>query len=113
MVCAKAARESRKGEDYTCVLLEPHGQPPAAFAVFDGHSGKRTGKLCAEIICQRILARGPPFEPAATDELWFDYSHAHPMDSCDQLDCEHRHHHANEVASLALSTLLHEHAHGL
>ena len=71
MVCAKAARESRKGEDYTCVLLEPHGQPPAAFAVFDGHSGKRTGKLCAEIICQRILARGPPFEPAAiVDAFW-------------------------------------------
>ena len=69
---AKAARESRKGEDYTCVLLDPQGQQtPAAFAVFDGHSGKKCAALCADILCQKLLARGPPFEPdAIVDAFW-------------------------------------------
>ena len=44
---------------------------PAAFAIFDGHSGKETARICSETVCQRLMQKGPPFEPEAIkDMLW-------------------------------------------
>ena len=71
----KAARASKKGEDAAAiclpVLAEEKLAGVAAFAIFDGHSGKEAGIRCAEMVCQRLIAKGPPFEPAAiADMLW-------------------------------------------
>ena len=55
---AKANRESKKGEDFAATCLPGEGAP-AAFAVFDGHSGKETARLCSEMVCQRLLEKGP------------------------------------------------------
>ena len=67
---AKRNRESKKGEDFACALLDAK-DAPAAFAIFDGHSGKETARLCSEIVCQRLLKAGPPFKEAdIVDLLW-------------------------------------------
>ena len=67
---AKLNRESKKGEDFAAAVLEGAGAP-AGFAVFDGHSGKDTARICSEVVCQRLIKAGPPFtEKAITDMLW-------------------------------------------
>lgn len=67
---AKLNRESKKGEDFACALLEGNSAP-AAFAVFDGHSGKETARICSEVVCQRLLKKGPPFKDTEIiDMLW-------------------------------------------
>ena len=66
----KAARDSKKGEDFAATVVQNDGLP-AAFAIFDGHSGKETARLCSENVCQRLMQAGPPFKPEAiTDMLW-------------------------------------------
>uniref|UniRef100_A0A7S2BFY9 PPM-type phosphatase domain-containing protein n=1 Tax=Haptolina brevifila TaxID=156173 RepID=A0A7S2BFY9_9EUKA len=57
---AKANRESKKGEDAACALLPSDGAP-ACFAIFDGHSGKTFANKCSELVCQRLMEKGPPF----------------------------------------------------
>ena len=49
---AKSNRESKKGEDFAAAVLPGNGAP-AAFAIFDGHSGKDTARICSETVCQR------------------------------------------------------------
>ena len=67
---ARAQRESKKGEDSPCIINGESGAP-AAFAVFDGHSGQRSSKACANSVCQRILAKGPPFTAEKiADVMW-------------------------------------------
>ena len=67
---AKANRESKKGEDFACAIQEGPGAP-AAFAIFDGHSGKETARICSEVVCQRLLKKGPPFKGEdIIDMLW-------------------------------------------
>jgi len=67
---AKVNRESKKGEDAACTLLAGDSAP-AAFAVFDGHSGKETARICSEVVCQRLLKKGPPFkQEEIVDMLW-------------------------------------------
>ena len=67
---AKANRESKKGEDFAATVMKGDGAP-AAFAVFDGHSGKETARICSETVCQRLIEKGAPFEPQAIkDMLW-------------------------------------------
>jgi len=67
---AKANRESKKGEDAACTLLPGDGAP-ACFAIFDGHSGKTFANRCAELVCQRLMEKGPPFLPETIkDLLW-------------------------------------------
>ena len=67
---AKANRESKKGEDYAATVMESDGAP-AGFAVFDGHSGKETARICSETVVQRLLKQGPPFtEKQISDMLW-------------------------------------------
>ena len=51
---AKSNQESKKGEDFACALNETQNAP-AAFAIFDGHSGKETARICSDIVCQRLL----------------------------------------------------------
>jgi serine/threonine protein phosphatase PrpC len=46
----KAARESKKGED-AAAIVNPTQDVPAAFAIFDGHSGKDTAKFCSTLVC--------------------------------------------------------------
>ena len=71
VACAKEARESKKGEDGFAICLPTDGKAPAAFAIFDGHSGKEAARICSETVCQRLLAKGPPFEASAiADALW-------------------------------------------
>ena len=67
---ATAARASHKGEDASAAH-SPDAGPPAAFAVFDGHSGKQTAQICSEKVCERLLKLGAPFLPATVaDVLW-------------------------------------------
>ena len=67
---AKSNQESKKGEDFACALNETQNAP-AAFAIFDGHSGKETARICSDIVCQRLLQAGPPFkEDAIIDAIW-------------------------------------------
>jgi serine/threonine protein phosphatase PrpC len=67
---AKANRESKKGEDFACTIKEGEAAP-AAFAIFDGHSGKDTARICSEVVCQRLMKKGPPFkEEDIIDTLW-------------------------------------------
>jgi hypothetical protein len=63
-VCyAKANQESKKGEDAAAAIL-PKDSAPAAFAIFDGHSGKKTAQVCSETICQRLMEKvGMPPPP--------------------------------------------------
>lgn len=66
----QAARESKKGED-ACAAICEGDDAPAAFAIFDGHSGKISAKECAEIIPRRILDSGTPFDPkVVVDTFW-------------------------------------------
>lgn len=67
---AKASRDSPKGEDAACTLL-PGAGAPAAFAIFDGHSGKQFAIKCSELICQRLMEVGPPFKSETIkDMMW-------------------------------------------
>lgn len=67
---AKVAEASKKGEDFACTLLTGDG-PPAAFAIFDGHSGQETARRCSELLCQRLMEKGPPFQGMAiVDMFW-------------------------------------------
>lgn len=67
---AKANRESKKGEDFAAAVMEGDSAP-AAFAIFDGHSGKETARICSETVVQRLLQQGPPFTPKQiSDMLW-------------------------------------------
>lgn len=65
---AKAQRESKKGEDASIMINDNDGSS-AAFAVFDGHSGQRSGKACAASVCQRIMKGGPPFTAEAISSV--------------------------------------------
>lgn len=69
---AKAAHSSKKGEDFASIIVPGKGAPactPAAFAVFDGHSGRETARICSEIVCQRLVAQGSPFTERQISEL--------------------------------------------
>ena len=68
---AKAGRESKKGEDAAAIVIEK-SDAPAAFAIFDGHSGKETAKICSEVVCQRIMKKGPPFEAKTVADTFWD-----------------------------------------
>jgi serine/threonine protein phosphatase PrpC len=66
----KANQDSKKGED-AAAIVNPNENAPAAFAIFDGHSGKQSSAICADTVCQRLHAAGPPFTPQAiTDMFW-------------------------------------------
>ena len=68
---AIAARASHKGEDASAAHNPGMAGPPAAFAVFDGHSGKQTAQICSEKVCERLLRQGAPFLPrAVADVMW-------------------------------------------
>ena len=66
---AHAGRASPKDEDF--YSHEIAGSSFAAFAVFDGHTGKRTAQSCAELLLPRILGSHSPRDPAiVTDAFW-------------------------------------------
>mmetsp|Transcript_27434 Transcript_27434/g.69806 ORF Transcript_27434/g.69806 Transcript_27434/m.69806 type:complete len:387 (+) Transcript_27434:58-1218(+) len=70
---ARAQRDSRKGEDRCTTPEASEAAPhlPCAFAIFDGHSGSVTAAVCANEVCKRLLAAGPPFsESTIADVFW-------------------------------------------
>jgi len=68
---AWAQRESKKGEDAFIVSVADDQQQRSVFAIFDGHSGRKTAHICAAIVGERLQALPSPTSPKAiTDLLW-------------------------------------------
>ena len=77
---ALAQRSSKRDED--AYYATSDGKLPAAFAVFDGHSGQRCARSCAEQLCQLLLRQGPPFTHRSIEEAFWGLDKELGLDGC-------------------------------